>query len=96
MATLDELRSELPIVVKRDDEWSVGEKDEKDETDDDFISDDDMEVNLSNALSLLEDCCGMLETLADPRLNNYISTYMSTEVLRLAQESRAFLEQYTV
>jgi hypothetical protein len=68
--------------------------------DEEFPDEDDdhelqLETDLSNALSLLEDCNNLLVTLADRRIR-FITPYMHGEIERLSQEATGYLEQYNI
>lgn len=69
------------------------EKEEEFEIDDE---DSSLGESLAEALGHLEDCQGMLEAIADPRLNRRLTVYMLQEVERKAQELEAFLQEYVI
>lgn len=82
---LDSLRAEEAVENEEE------EKDDELE----FPIETDVEVDLSDALSLLGDCCTLLETLTDERVCK-VTGYMRQEIVRIAEESRAFLFQWEI
>lgn len=95
---LDDLKAEIeaataPVVKAEAVEATNGEVVSDEE---EFPEDTELEVDLSDAISLLEDCCVLLEELSDPRRRRQITSYMHLELIRTAEEARAFLNQYAV
>jgi hypothetical protein len=68
-------------------------KDEKDEE----VDNSDLEQDLTDALSLLEDCNSMLETiltLSSHSKKFQFTHYMINEMKRIAEETGVFVAQY--
>lgn len=67
---------------------------EKPETEVEFESDTDMEQELTDALSLLEDCQTLLSSLLAFKESRKISIYAFDEIKRLSDETCWHLAQY--
>ncbi len=70
------------------------EKVEEQKVEEEVEDNSDLEQDLTDALSLLEDCNSILESLLTFKNSRKISTYAFEEINRLAQESSVFLAQY--
>jgi uncharacterized protein Smg (DUF494 family) len=94
---IDELTDNLVQITSEAviDGEIIENKDEFEEDDDD---DESVEADLSNALSLLDDCWSMMEHILEKKesRNNKLNYYQYTELERLCQEAAAFLNQFDI
>lgn len=64
------------------------------EDDFDEAKDDDLEGDLTNATSLLDDACVLLEHLMKLGTHGKLNPYLHDEISRLAEEINVFLSQF--
>lgn len=85
---LEDLVATTPVEKELEAEFV----EDNDEGDDDDES--DLEQDLTDALSLLEDCSCLLGAILAFKEGRKLTTYMFGEIERLSQESEVFLAQY--